>query len=265
MTSEPPQNEIDSSTPTRLQNTTNEVVSCAYVRISARHEPAVPRPASLRRGEVPARRRRHVDRGSAPRRARAAAASTRCQKSSHTARPTPTPEPRRHRAQHVARREEPPLVEQPVRRQEDLAVDVAELAVLEQRRGDEQPVVAPTPRRTRRPRTGPARRRARARRGAGRRGASRPRRRGPGAGSPVRPSSGNTTRPAPPSRASSSSSWWRARLSSRSPRRGATWARAIAERLHARESTRNGSRPSASRTACSTPRASAYDDAGTRC
>ena len=29
MTSEPPQNEIDSSTPTRLQNTTNDVVSCA--------------------------------------------------------------------------------------------------------------------------------------------------------------------------------------------------------------------------------------------
>jgi len=29
MTSEPPQNEIDSSTPTRLQNTTNEVVSWA--------------------------------------------------------------------------------------------------------------------------------------------------------------------------------------------------------------------------------------------
>ena len=29
MTSEPPQNESDSSTPTRLQNTTNEVVSWA--------------------------------------------------------------------------------------------------------------------------------------------------------------------------------------------------------------------------------------------
>ena len=29
MTSEPPQNEIDSSTPTRLQNTTNDVVSWA--------------------------------------------------------------------------------------------------------------------------------------------------------------------------------------------------------------------------------------------
>ena len=38
ITSEPPQNVIDSSTPTRLQNTTNVVVSWAYVRISVRHE-----------------------------------------------------------------------------------------------------------------------------------------------------------------------------------------------------------------------------------
>ena len=38
ITSEPPQNEIDSSTPTRLQNTTNEVVNWAYVRIRVRHE-----------------------------------------------------------------------------------------------------------------------------------------------------------------------------------------------------------------------------------
>src|SRR6188472_1286025 len=44
---------------------------------------------------------------------------------------------------------------------------------------------------------------------------------------PVSPSSGNTTRPAPPSRASASSSWWRARLTSRSPSLGATWARAM--------------------------------------
>ena len=47
MTSEPPQNEIDSSTPTRLQKTTNEVVSWAYVRISVRHDVAVPSPTSL--------------------------------------------------------------------------------------------------------------------------------------------------------------------------------------------------------------------------
>ena len=47
MTSEPPQNEIDSSTPTRLQNTTNDVVSWAYVRISVRHDVAVPSPTSF--------------------------------------------------------------------------------------------------------------------------------------------------------------------------------------------------------------------------
>ena len=49
---------------------------------------------------------------------------------------------RRRRAQLVARREEPPLVEQPVGRQEHLAVDVADLPVLEQRGRDEQPMVA---------------------------------------------------------------------------------------------------------------------------
>ena len=48
---------------------------------------------------------------------------------------------RRNSTDHVARGEEPPLVEHAVGRQVDLAVDVAELAVLQQRRGDEQPVV----------------------------------------------------------------------------------------------------------------------------
>ena len=55
--------------------------------------------------------------------------------------PEPDPEPRRHRAQQVARREEPALVEQTVGRQEQLPVDVADLAVLEQGGRDEQPVV----------------------------------------------------------------------------------------------------------------------------
>ena len=45
-TSEPPQNEIDSSTPTRLQKMTNEVVSWAYVRMSVHHDDAVPSPTS---------------------------------------------------------------------------------------------------------------------------------------------------------------------------------------------------------------------------
>jgi hypothetical protein len=56
--------------------------------------------------------------------------------------PQPDPQPRRRRPQDVARGEEPPLVEQAVRRQEQLAVDVADLAVLEQRRRDEEAVVA---------------------------------------------------------------------------------------------------------------------------
>ena len=130
MTSEPPQNEIDSSTPTRLQKTTNEVVSCAYVRMSSRHDVAVPRPTSF----VAARSRPGDDdtlmRIWAPSRARICG-TVRCQKSSHTASPTPTPSRERDGPQRVAGGEEPPLVEQPVRRQEELAVDVPDLAVLD--------------------------------------------------------------------------------------------------------------------------------------
>ena len=55
--------------------------------------------------------------------------------------PDAEPESGRDGTQHVAGGEEPALVEQPVGRQEQLAMDVAELAVLEQGRGDEQPVV----------------------------------------------------------------------------------------------------------------------------
>ena len=58
-----------------------------------------------------------------------------------SASPMPDPEPRRRRPQDVAGGEEAPLVEEAVGRQEQLAVDVPDLAVLEQRRGDEQPVV----------------------------------------------------------------------------------------------------------------------------
>ena len=76
----------------------------------------------------------------APSRARICG-TVRCQKSSQIPMPSPTPEPRRHRPQHVARPEEPALVEQPVGRQEQLAVDVPDLAVLEQGGGDEQPMV----------------------------------------------------------------------------------------------------------------------------
>ena len=89
MTSEPPQNEIDSSTPTRLQKITNEVVSWAYARISVRHEVAVPRPTSL----VAARSRPGDDetliRIWAPSSARVSG-TPRCQKSSQMPIPIPT-------------------------------------------------------------------------------------------------------------------------------------------------------------------------------
>ena len=108
--------------------------------MSVRHDVAVPRPTSL----VAARSRPGDDetltRICAPSSA-SSCGTDRCQKSSQIAIPTPTPEPRRHRAQDVARGEEPALVEQAVRRQEQLAVDVPELAVLEQGRRDEQAVV----------------------------------------------------------------------------------------------------------------------------
>ena len=90
MTSEPPQNVIDSSTPTRFTNTTNEVVSWAYVRMSVRHEVAVPSPTSFR-----AARSRPGDDETLIRSCAPSSASScgvwRCQKSSHTAIPTPTP------------------------------------------------------------------------------------------------------------------------------------------------------------------------------
>ena len=181
ITSEPPQNEIDSSTPTRLQNTTNDVVSWAYVRISVRHDVAVPRPTSF----VAARSRPGDDetliRIWAPSRA-SSWGTVRCQKSSQIAIPTPDPEPRRRRPQEIARGEEPPLVEQAVRRQEQLPVDVPDPAVLEQRGGDEQAVVGrflderDDDRQVRRSRPP-------ARPGADRRAGSRPPPRGPGAGS----------------------------------------------------------------------------------
>ena len=145
--------------------------------------------------------------------------------------PDPDPQPRRDRPEQIARGEEPALVEQAVGRQEQLAVDVAELAVLEQGRGDEQAVVGRLlDERDDRGQAlgGPGR----ARPGAGRRGASRPRPRGPGAGSPVRPSSGKTTRSAPPARACSSSSWWVARLRSSWPERGRDLGQRHADRVH---------------------------------
>ena len=65
----------------------------------------------------------------------------RCQKSSQTQIPEAQPEPAVGRPQRAPGREEAPLVEEPVRRQEDLAMDVAHAALLEQRRRDEEPMV----------------------------------------------------------------------------------------------------------------------------
>ena len=67
--------------------------------------------------------------------------TVRCQKSSQMPMPKTDAQARRYRPQHVARPEEAAFVEEAVRRQEQLAVDVPDLAVLEQRRRDEQPVV----------------------------------------------------------------------------------------------------------------------------
>ena len=140
--------------------------------------------------------------------------------------PDPDPESRRHGAQQVAGGEEAPLVEQPVGRQEQLAVDVAELAVLEQGRRDEQPVICRFLD-ERYDRRQAARRRRQAAPGAGRRGASRPRTRGPAADSRSARARGRRPDRRP----------WRepprggrdgvARLTSSDPSRGAIWASAM--------------------------------------
>ena len=206
------------------------------MRISVRHDVAVPSPTSF----VAARSRPGDDdtliRIWAPSRARSCG-TVRCQKSSQTAIPTPDPEPRRDGAQHVAGGEEPALVEQAVGRQEDLAVDVADLAVLEERRGDEQPVVG----------------RFLDERDDGGQVA---RRRGevgqPRVVEPHRDLGGEVLElvagqpelreddelGAARARASASSSWWRARFASSWPRRRRDLGEGHAHRVHAREHTR---------------------------
>ena len=137
----------------------------------------------------------------------------------------PTPSRRRHRPQQVARGEEAALVEQPVGRQEQLAVDVPDLAVLDERGRDGDPVVAPTPRRTRTPSIGRGSSAA-SRPGAGRRAASPPRRQGPGAGSPSGRAPGRRRGRAARARLARRSMWW-ARFSSSAPSVGASCASAI--------------------------------------
>ena len=107
---------------------------------ACRHDVAVPRPTSL----VAARSRPGDDetlmRIWAPSRA-SSCGTVRCQKSSQMAIPIPTPSRDGTARRTSPGREEPALVEEAVGRQEQLAMDVADLAVLEQGRGDEQPVV----------------------------------------------------------------------------------------------------------------------------
>ena len=125
-----------------MQNTTNDVVSWAYVRISVRHEVAVPKPTSCVRARSRPGDDETLIRICAPSSA-SSCGTERCQKSSQTATPRPTPSRRDGTARSRSpAAEEPPLVEQPVRRQEQLAVDVADLAVLDERGGDRDPVVA---------------------------------------------------------------------------------------------------------------------------
>jgi hypothetical protein len=55
--------------------------------------------------------------------------------------PDPRPETRRDRPEGVSGGEEPALVEEAVGRQEELAMDVSDAAVLDEGRRDEQPVI----------------------------------------------------------------------------------------------------------------------------
>ena len=140
MTSEPPQNEIDSSTPDPVAEHDERG---RQLGVGAHQRPPRRRraQADLVRGrQVAARRRRDVDED---------LRAVEREDLRHRQVPEVLADPdaeadaqaRRHRPQHVARPEEAALVEQAVRRQEQLAVDVPDLAVLEQGRGDEQPVV----------------------------------------------------------------------------------------------------------------------------
>ena len=250
MTSEPPQNEIDSSTPTRLQKTTIEVVSWAYVRMSVRHDVAVPSPTSFVAARSRPGRRRHVDQD---------LGAVEGEQLGHgqvpevlaDRDPDADPEPRRRRPQEIARGEEPPLVEQAVRRQEQLPVDVPDPAVLEQGRGDEQAVVGRFLDERDDDRQAVASRRP-ARPGADRRAGSRPPPRGPGGGSRSGRAPGRRRARRRRPRASSISSWWRARFASSiaEPRRDL--GQGDRQRLHAPEHSRSRARAPRARDARAT-------------
>ena len=225
MTSEPPQNEIDSSTPTRLQKTTKrrrQLGIGSHQRAPRRRRARGP--TSL----VAARSRPGDDemliRIWAPSRA-SSWGTVRCQKSSQMPIPRPTPRRDGTARSRSPRREEPALVEQAVGRQEELAMDVPRLAVLEQGGGDEQPMVVRLLDERDDRRDAPASR-APARSAAGRPGAATPRRRGPAAGSRSGRVPGRRPGPRRSERACSSSSWCRAMFTSSCPSAGAIWASA---------------------------------------
>jgi hypothetical protein len=123
-----------------LQKTTNEVVNWAYGPHHRSPRGGRSQPDLVGRGEVAARRRRHVDEDLRPVERQHLRDREVPEVFAHR-QADPGAQARRHGAEQVAGREEPSLVEQAVRRQEQLAVDVADLAVLDERRGDEQPVV----------------------------------------------------------------------------------------------------------------------------
>ena len=183
MTSEPPQNEIDSSTPDPVaeHDERRRQLRVRRASASATRSPSRARPRSSRARSRPGDDDTLI-RIWAP--SRASSCGHRqvpeVLADGDARRPTPS---RDGTARSMSPGgEEPALVEQPVGRQEELAVDVPDLAVLEQRRGDEQPVVGRFLD-ERDDRRQPARRARRARPAAGRRAASPPRRRGPGADS----------------------------------------------------------------------------------
>ena len=123
MTSEPPQNEIDSSTPTRLQKIDDRRRQLGVRPHQRPPRRRRPEPDLVRGREIAAGRRRDVDQD---------LGAVEGQELGHgqvpevlaDRDPDADPEPRRRRPQEIARGEEPPLVEQAVRRQEQLPVDV---------------------------------------------------------------------------------------------------------------------------------------------
>ena len=139
-TSEPPQKVIDSSTPDAVHEDDEAGRELGVGPVQGAPRRGRPQADLVDRGDVAPRRGRHVDEhlraverqqlgaGQVPEVLADADAEAHA-------------EPAGHGTQDRPGREEAALVEQAVRGQEDLAVDVADLALLQQRRRDEQAVV----------------------------------------------------------------------------------------------------------------------------